>query len=362
MNLVSTIMQFLTPVITNRIASALGVNNAMVTSAIGAIVPALLAALAGKASSPEGATALARAVDQQDPGLLGSLTNMLGGAGQSAVVNNGASILTSLLGGSASNALAGAVGKFTGANAEQSSSLIGMLAPVIMGNLAQQQRAGGLDGGGLARLLDSQKANIAAALPSGFAPLLAGSGLLDAVAHNLKVAAPAAPAAQPAAAPRAEAPRVPAAPEAPAFNWMPWALAAVVLLGLFWYFGSKPASSPVAVEKTAAPAVPGASAVVDQAKSLIGGLTSTLGNIKDQATAQAAVPQLTTTSAGVDTLVKLAGTLGPDAKSQLAAVIATALPQLSPLMATVLKIPGAEAILKPVLDAIMIKMTGLAKV
>ena len=358
MNLVSTIMQFLTPMITNRIASSLGISNAMVSTAIGAILPAILAGLAGKASTSTGASALAAAVDQQDPGLLGSLTNMLGGAGQSAVINNGTSVLSSLLGGSATNALAGAVGKFAGVNPQQSSSLIGMLAPVIMGHLGQAQKAGGLDAGGLAKLLVGQKDNIAAAMPAGFAQLLGGSGLLDSVADNLKAAAPAAPrAVEPSRAPPM------AEPDAPAFNWMPWAAAATALLGLFWFFGgSKPAPTPAAVQQTAAPAAAGATAALDQAKSLITGLTSTLGNVKDAATAQAALPQLTTTSTGLDTLTKLAGSLAPDAKSQLAALIASALPQLSPLMATVLKIPGAEAILKPVLEAIMTKMTGLSKV
>ena len=358
MNLVSTIMQFVTPMITNRIASSLGINNALVSTAIGAILPAILAGLAGKVSTPTGASALSAALDNQDPGLLGSLTNMLGGAGQTAVVNNGASVLSSLLGGSATSALTGAVGKFAGLDGNQSSGLISMVAPVVMGHLAQQQKSGGLDAGGLANLLMGQKANIAAAMPAGFAQLLGGSGLLDSIADNLKAAAPAAP--------KVEAPRAPsmAQPQAPAFNWMPWAAAAAALLALFWIFGSsKPAPpAPAAVEKSAAPAVAGAPAALDQAKSLIAGLTSTLGNVKDAATAQAALPQLTTASAGLDTLTKLAGTLAPDAKSQIAALIATALPQLAPLMATVLKIPGAEALLKPVLDAIMTKMTGLSKV
>ena len=363
MNLVSTIMQFLTPMITNRIASSLGISNAMVSTAIGAILPAILAGLAGKASTPTGASALAAAVDQQDPGLLGSLTNMLGGAGQSAVINNGTSVLSSLLGGSATNALAGAVGKFAGVNPQQSSSLIGMLAPVIMGHLGQAQKAGGLDAGGLAKLLVGQKDNIAAAIPPGFAQLLGGSGLLDSIAGNLKnMAAPAAPRA-----PEPARPAAPAVPEEPEFNWMPWAIGAAALLALYMFL-AKPAPAPVppAAEKAAAPAstpaVAAASDAMNQAKSVVSGLTSALGNIKDVATAQAAVPQLASTSTALDTLGKLSSSLSPEIRAQIASYIAGAMPQIAPLVAIVLKIPGAEAILKPILDAVMVKLTTLSKV
>ncbi len=50
-----------------------------------------------------------------------------------------------------------------------------------MGVLGQQQRASGLDASGLAELLQSQKDNIARALPSGFAKYLSGTGILDRV-------------------------------------------------------------------------------------------------------------------------------------------------------------------------------------
>ena len=227
MNLVSTAMQFLTPMITNKIASSLGMNNAVVATAIGAILPTLLAAFAGKASTPAGASALSSALSQQDPNLLGSFAGMLGGAGQNALISNGTSALSGLLGGSATNALAGAVGKFAGVDTSASSNLIGMLAPVLMGQLAHTQKSSGLDAGGLAKMLEGQKGNIAAALPPGFSDLLKGTGLLDSVAGSMKApTAPAAPAA------RMEAPRMPSMPPAPAFNWMPWAAGAVALAGI----------------------------------------------------------------------------------------------------------------------------------
>lgn len=351
-------MQFITPMIASRIASSLGISNSIVNTAIAAALPTILAALAGKASTPTGATALASALGQQDSNLLGNFANMLGGSGQSALVNGGTQALSGLLGGSSTNALTGALAKFTGASAQQSGSLIGMLAPVVLGSLAQTQKTGGLDAGGLAKLLDGQKANIAAAIPAGFSDLLGGSGLLDSIAGNLK-----------AAAPKAEMPRapsVPSTPKASTLNWMPWAAGALALLGLFFVF-NKPATAPKVAAPTATPApvaapVVSATATMDEAKKIFGGLASQLGNIKDAATAQSALPQLTASSTALDGLTKLAGSLAPDSKTQLKLLVSATMPQLSPLVDTVLKIPGAEAILKPVLDGILTKMTGLSKI
>jgi Bacterial protein of unknown function (DUF937) len=366
MNLVSTVMQFLTPMITNRIASALGVNNTMAATAIGAIVPAILAAMVGKSATPSGAGALAAALGQQDPGLLGSFANMLGGSQQNAMISSGSSALSSLLGGSATSALAGAVGKFAGLEGAQSSNLIGMLGPVVMGTLAQTQKSSNLDAGGLATLLAGQKDNIAAAMPSGFAQLLGGSGLLDSIAGNMKPAA-ATPAAPKVEMPKVEMPKMPSMPPMPTsegFNWMPWAAGAAGLLALFWAFsGSKP-TPPVAVPATQAtvPAVAGpAKEAMEKATKVITGLRDTLGGIKDGPTAQAAVPKLTEASTALDALGKLTSSLPAEGKSTVASLMAAALPQLTPLIAGVLKVPGAEALLKPALDGIVAKVTAMSK-
>jgi Bacterial protein of unknown function (DUF937) len=349
-------MTFITPMIANRIASSLGISNSIVNTAIAAALPTILAALAGKASTPSGAAALASTLGQQDSNLLGNFASMLGGANQSALVNGGTQALSGLLGGSSTNALTGALAKFTGASAQQSGSLIGMLAPVVLGSLAQTQKSSGLDASGLAKLLEGQKSNIAAAIPAGFSDLLGGSGLLDSVQGNVKTAAP-----------KIEKSHAPIVPKAPAFNWMPWAAGALALAGLFYAF--KPAAvtapkvaAPAAVTVPAAPNVANATAAMDEAKKIFGGLTSQLGNIKDAATAQSALPQLTASSTALDGLTKLAGSLAPDAKTQLRLLVSATMPQLSPLVENVLKIPGAEAILKPVMDAILTKMTGLSKI
>ena len=78
MNLVSTIMQFLAPMIINKIAGNLGVGQGLAGKAISAAIPAILAGLAGSAAKPGGGAALSNVLAQQDSGLLGNFANMIG--------------------------------------------------------------------------------------------------------------------------------------------------------------------------------------------------------------------------------------------------------------------------------------------
>jgi hypothetical protein len=91
-NLVSLIMQFLTPDMIGRIASALGLDRNNTQTAIGAAVPGLLAGLSGVAAQPGGAQKLVDAVKQQTD-TLGNYASMIGGASQSSLIEKGSQIL-----------------------------------------------------------------------------------------------------------------------------------------------------------------------------------------------------------------------------------------------------------------------------
>ena len=139
-NLVSLVMQFLTPDMIGRIATALGLDRNSAQAAIGAGVPGLLAGLIGVASQPGGGQRLVDSA-KQSTGTLGNFTSMLGTGGQNSFIEKGSQMLSSLLGGQGQNALAGALAKFTGLGQGASGSLLGMLAPLVMGTIAQQQGA-----------------------------------------------------------------------------------------------------------------------------------------------------------------------------------------------------------------------------
>ena len=94
-NLVSLVMQFLTPDMVGRIATALGFDHNKVQSAISGAVPALLAAFNDVATQPGGAQKLADAARQQT-GSLENFGSMLAAGGQSSLLDKGSQLLTSL--------------------------------------------------------------------------------------------------------------------------------------------------------------------------------------------------------------------------------------------------------------------------
>jgi hypothetical protein len=154
-------------------------------------VPALLAAFSGVAAKPGGSQILADAVKNQS-GVLDNVMSMVGGGSPSSLVDRGSNMLASLLGSHDQSALAGAVGKFAGIGQSTGSSLIGMLAPVVMGVIGKQIGSRGLDAGSVGGLLASQKEQIAQALPQGFGRLLGDTGILDSLDGAAETAAAAA--------------------------------------------------------------------------------------------------------------------------------------------------------------------------
>lgn len=358
MNIVSMAMQYLTPMIVDKIASSLGISNPLVTKAIGAILPSILAGMVGTSSKPDGLNKLTDVLGKQDTGILGKLGDMIGGSGQGAMVQTGTDVLGSLLGGQGLGALTGAAAKFAGIGDAPAKSLIGMLAPVALGSLATQVKSDNLDAGGLAKLLMGQKDNIAAAMPKGFAELLGGAGPFAAGLPALP-AAPAAPAQpRPSATVHEMASHRPAG--AQRSSWLPWAaaLAALVLGG--WYFlGGSP-------KQAALPAIP-KGIVVDgqdigaQLGSAAERLRGTLAGVKDEASARAAAPQLTQMVQQFDTLSSARGKLNADGRKSLASYATTVLAVIRPLIDNALKSSGAGPVLKPVLDQVLARLDALAK-
>ena len=374
MNLVSLIMQFLAPAIINKMAGSLGLGQGLAGKAISAALPAILAGLAGSASKSGGAGALASILGKQDPGLLGNFANMLGGGGQQSMIDSGAGALTSLLGGGSTNAIASAVGKFAGINDGQSKSLLGMLAPIVLGTLAKEQKSQGLDANGLASLLAGQKDNIASALPAGFSDLLKGSGVLDSVAANL---------------PKAAMPHVHADPAPSGGGIMkyllPLAAAGALLYALSGYgcnrhddmkssapapakvekpasapaAAEKAAPAPAAAEKAAMPAIPGVD--MASATSAIEALKSALGGVKDEATAKSSLPKLQDLAGQFDKLKGMAMGLPADARHPLVVMISGVMPGLASSIDKALALPGVGAVLKPVLDQIAGSLGAIAK-
>src|SRR5215467_826615 len=359
-NLVSLVMQFLTPDMIGRIASALGLDRTNTQTAIGAAVPGLLAGLSGVAAQPGGAQKLVDAVRQQTSAL-GSFANMLGASGQSSLIEKGSQILSSLLGGRDQTALAGAVGKYAGLGQSASGSLLGMLAPIVMGTIGQQQGTRSLDAGGIATLLSSQKDNIAAALPAGFANLLGGTGLLDSLGGAARTATAAAgqTARVTASAARAIGDTGQRAAAA-SLNWLYWLIPLLAILAVLIYLFAKPAEQVAQQGVTAVQSLTvGGLDIGKQVTDSITNLRTTLAGITDAASARAALPKLREVTAQIDKVDGLLAQLSPEQRKVLAGIVNPLMPSLNQLFDKVLAIPGVAELLKPTIDAVRAKLAVL---
>lgn len=237
-NLVTLISQFVTPEMLNRAASALGVDLSSMQKGVSAGIPGILSALASSVMKPGGIARIENAIDQQQPGVLADAARMMGTPQQARVAEEGLSSLSSVLGGGATSALANAIGRYSGAGETGAKGMLGLLAPVVMGVLGQQQNAGA---GGVAQLLASQKDNIMRAMPSEFANYLGGTGLLD------KAQTTAQATAQRSSYQSANYTTDKGTSQG---SWLLPALAALCLLGLGWYLFSRPSDTTVATAPT----------------------------------------------------------------------------------------------------------------
>ena len=321
---------------------------------------------------------------------------MLGGSSQTDFIETSTSTLKSLLGGTTTSALTAAISKYAGIGDGGSKSLLGLLGPVVMGVLAKQQRATGLDASGLANLLSSQKDNIVSALPSGFSKYLGGTGILD----SLVVSSTDRGASTADVPPISSLPSYTAPPTSssatPSSSWLIPAVAALVIGGLAWNWLSRPSSTEVAMTPSPAkidnPLPPGPNSVVQQAPSSNGtstgvsglgpmpasfdalgnlsgikvgdvdvgtqlasamtGIRSALSSVQDASTAQAALTPLTSSTNDFVRLSKLLDQLPPEARKTVVNAIMATRPTLDQLFDKALAIPGVSAVIKPTVDSI----------
>jgi hypothetical protein len=357
-NLVSEIAEVLSPNIVSSIASALGLNRTATQKAVVAAVPALLAALTNYVTKPQGAAKLVDVVRKQEPGMLSSLASVIGAPGQKAVIDQGASVLTSLLGGKTLSALTGAVGQYADVGNEGSKSLLGLLGPIVLGVLGQQQRDRGLDASGLANLLTSQKSNIAGALPSGFSKYLGDTGILDETFSSARATSRTT----------ATSPSI-----------LPWLLGALAVLGIGWLVWNHiagrdqhvvEAPKPPVEETTSPPYADllsklkgikaGEIDVGELATSAVNHLNSSLTGIKDEASVQANLPSLNQAASEFDQLSGLLSQLSPENRKLLADTFASIRRNVDQLLDKALAIPGVATLIKPAVDAIRAKLDVLS--
>ena len=370
-DLVASISRFITPDTIAKIAGGLGINRQAVEQAVGAGIPTILSGLVGLTSRPEGAQRLASVLLQQPPGMLDEVKHAVGGAEQVAMADHGSSILSALLGSGTMKSVAAAITDYAGIKEGAGKSILGLLGPMVLGVLGQQQRVSGLDAGGIANLLASQKDSIAKALPRGFAEQLSGTRILDSIGETW----PGDTAAAARAATRVRVPVDDRVSEVRAADTSagpaPWALAALAIAavaGLFWLLSGPQTEQQVADQTAGRPAVEGRAVAVPSvsvvevtrlASTSVDGLRTTLASITDASSANDAMPKLRTMAADLDKLSDMAAKLPAESKQQVAAIVQKALPTINELCDKVLADPAAANVARPIVESVRAKLSSL---
>jgi hypothetical protein len=193
-------------------------------------------------------------------------------------------------------------------------------------------------------LLAEQKDHISAAMPSGFKDVLRS-----------------------AAAERSTR-FLPKSLGTPQRSWgsLAWILPliAIALLG-WWLFGLRTTNvaertKPEATQTQASTAVNGVD-LKSSTQTALDIVSVTLRDIKDEPSAQAAIPKLRNADEVLDSVIRLSVQLPDAGKKAVGSVAATAEPATTQQFDQVLAIPGVKDLAKPQIDSLRAKLNTLSK-
>jgi uncharacterized protein DUF937 len=241
-NLVSLVSQFLTPQLVSSLARALGVNEAVAQKLVATAVPVILGSLGTAAAAPGGAQKISDAISNSDPDILTKIGQAASG-GNAQFFNQGANLLSGLLGGGGLSSLVGALSQYSGATQPAAQSLLGAVTHAAVGTIGQQDPSAWSDPSAILSLLNSQKGAISAALPAEVSKALGASGLLAglggvAAAATQSAASTASSAAAAASSTASSAARSVQAATPSSSGFPMWAIiliVIVVLLAIWWF-------------------------------------------------------------------------------------------------------------------------------
>jgi len=386
-NIVDLIKDQVSEQLIGQLGGVLGTDAQQTSGALAGALPGLLSGFMKTTTNPGGAGLLFETIEKQDDGILDNIGNLLGGDQASSIANQGTSVLTSLLGGGALGQLAGVIASFTGISRGNSSSLLGMLAPIVVGVIKRKVLDSDMNASSLASMLNEQSSNINAAMPQGFSNQLQSAGFFDSIA-----------AAPMAAVSTREAPKAPTyeapAPTNSGGSYMKWllVLVAVVVLGWFGmqYMGKKAetdalnaaaAEAEKVAEQAAEQAAEAAKSAedaltaaqdampegVDLSKisgaldGVFSSATDALSGITDIDSAKAAIPSLQEAGSTLGGLNDVIARLPDAAKGPIAGIVTAGLSALQPIIDKVTAIPGVGSLIEPVIQPMMDALKGLAE-
>jgi Bacterial protein of unknown function (DUF937) len=359
MNLVDLIKDQLSSGLMKELSSHLDANEGATRSAIGAAVPALLSALSGLASS--GGSGTQKLVSAIEPFASTSIEGLVRKASSEpgSILEQGASILSSLFGSSTISGIVNALARFASISPGATQKLLGYLAPLVLGTIASHFKGKPINAQGLASLFADQKANIASAIPSGLS--LADVPGLSSAASAVRSAARDVEV------------------KAPSFaRWLLPLAGIAALAALLWAFlpstrtpvpdvQGQPVTRGQSPEVAGKPALDSINAVIPDVSKIKTELTDTFSkltealiSVKDVPSAEAALPKLQDIEGKLDVAKTTIKDLGAAGKATIGELVKTTMGKLKELVEKVMAIPGVGDKLKSVTESIMNKITDLS--
>lgn len=345
-NIMDLVKDQLSDQVMGQLGNVLGGTASQNESAIGSAIPGLLTGLTNLGGTDQGAGSLFNAINDQDDSILDNLGDMLGGSNQSSMMDMGTKALGGLLGGGGLGSLVSAVSGFSGASKSGTSSLMGLLAPIVFGIVKRKLLGSGGSGfniGGLMDMFNGQKENVAAAMPSGFSDALKltdfdkiGSNVTDRVVNETKEVATEGKSLISKILPIA-------------------ILAGAALFAYNTFF--KGGMEEKAGAATSQMESMGAEGVGKELTSTMGTLTSTFGSITDVDSAKAAIPNLTSATDQLGNLAGMMDKLPEAARGPIKQIVASGLPQIQGIIEKLSAIPGVGPVIKPVVESLTAKLS-----
>jgi hypothetical protein len=311
-------------------------------------------------------------------------------------------MLSNLFGGGTTNGIVEAIARYTGLGSGATGKVIGMITPLIFGALKRQKTSMGLDAGGLANLLSSQKSSFLSAMPSGLSGMLSSVPGLSALTGTAgaattagrEYAASAADSARETGYAARDAgyagtePARRAADHRPSSSGWVLPLAAfcvLVALSLWWWAAGRnerraarrvttpppPAQTTPAPNQTPEDMATPAGARLGPAANQATGLTTqqvsnvftsatdTFGQVHDAASAEAAVPKVQAINKQLDAMDQSMKSLPAGTRATLASNISTWRDKLQPVTDKALATPGAGEKLRPSVDEMYRKIDAM---
>jgi outer membrane protein OmpA-like peptidoglycan-associated protein len=177
MNFLDVVKSQLSPSMVQTASSVIGADSSTTQKALSGALPAVVGGLINQSSTPSGASQLYSSISR--PELDPDELQRSAGASPDGVRDlsqKGQGLLGSIFGGSHSG-IVDLLGRFSGLGGTQTSGLLGLVAPLVMGLLGRHARQSSMDAGGLSRFLGSQKESVLQALPPGLSGIGSMLGL-----------------------------------------------------------------------------------------------------------------------------------------------------------------------------------------